>query len=102
MVGLSYTALADLENDRSKTGKKLHLIAAKLRLNAHYLETDKGEPEAEYAQEAPPEPQAWPFEGISPEQLEHLNPIERKYAEVRLQEALSEIEAERRRARKAG
>lgn len=102
MVGMSYSGLADLENDRSKAGKKLHLIAAKLRLNAHYLETDKGEPEAEFAQELPQEPAKWPFESVQQSRLEKLNKIELSYAENKLQEALAEIEAERRRAKKAG
>lgn len=100
--GMSPTALSDLELDRTKKGTNLHIIAARLRLNAHYLETGKGEPEAEFAQDAPPEPFQWPFEGIPRTKLERLNRIERAYAETRLQEALLEIEAERRRAKKTG
>lgn len=101
LIGMSYSGLADLENDRSKAGTKLHMIAAKLRLNAHYLEHDKGEPESEYAQEPPPEPQPWPFASVPKSHIDRLNPIERKYAEVRLQEALAEIDAQRRQSRKA-
>ena len=102
LVGMSYSGLADLENDLTKASKRLHLIAAKLKLNPHYIETDKGEPEAEFAQEAPPEAQPWPFEDISRSRLDKLNMIERKYAETRLQEALAEIEAERRKSKKTG
>lgn len=99
---MSVTALSDLELDRTKKGSSLHLIAAQLRLNAYYLETGKGEPESEYAQEAPAEPPAWPFAGVTRTQIEKLNPIERKYAEVALQQALSDIETERRKAKKTG
>ena len=101
-VGISQGTLSDLENDRQAGSGKLHLMAAKLGLNAHYLEFGKGEPEAEYAQEAPPEAPEWPFEGIQPGRLAKLNMIERKYAEMKLQEALAEIEAERRKAKKIG
>lgn len=99
---MSVTALSDLELDRTKKGSSLHLIAAQLRLNAYYLETGKGEPESEYAQEAPAEPPAWPFAGVTRTQIDKLNPIERKYAEVALQQALSDIETERRKAKKTG
>lgn len=99
---MSITALSDLELDRTKKGTSLHLIAAKLRLNPHYLQSNKGEPEAEFAQDAPPDADAWPFEDVPKSRLERLNRIERKYAETRLQEALAEIEAERRRAKKQG
>jgi transcriptional regulator with XRE-family HTH domain len=102
LIGMSYSGLADLENDRSQESKKLHLIAAKLRLNPYYLETDKGEPEAEFAQEPPTEPQDWPFPAVAQSKLSKLNNIERSYAETKLLEALAEIEAERRKAKKAG
>lgn len=102
LVGMSYSGLADLENDRSQESKKLHLIAAKLKLNAYYLETDKGEPEMEFAQEPPAEPHEWPFESIPPSKLAKLNTIERSYMETRMHEALAVIEAERRKARKPG
>lgn len=98
---MKYSTLADLENDRSDTSKRLHIIAARLRLNPYYLETGKGEPESEYAQEPPPEAAPWPFPAVPRVKLDKLNAIERKYAESRLQEALAEIEAERRKAKKA-
>lgn len=97
------TTLADLENDRQGGSRKLHLLAAELGLNAHYLESGKGEPESEYAQEAPQEA-AWPFTDISQMDIDRLdmNMIERKYAESKLLEALAEIKAERRKSKKAG
>lgn len=101
-VGIAQSTLSDLENDRQSGSGKLHLIAAKLGLNAHYLELGKGEPEAEFAQEAPPEAPEWPFEDVSPSRLSKLNMIERKYAEMKLQEALADIESERRKSKKTG
>lgn len=100
--GMGVTTLSDLELDRTTKGTYLHLIAAKLRLNAHYLETGKGEPESEYAQEAPAEPFRWPFESVPLNKLEKLNPIERSYLETKLLGAMQEIEAERRKAKKSG
>ena len=100
-VGMSYSMLADLENDRAKGATKLHLIAAHLRLNPYYLETDKGEPEAEFAQEAPAPAQEWPFPEIPRGKLDQLSGIERKYLGMKLQEILDEIESERRKTRRA-
>lgn len=102
LVGMSYSGLADLENDRSQESKRLHLIAAKLKLNPYYLETDKGEPEAEFTQEPPATLPEWPFQSVPLDKLNKLNRIERSYAETKLLEALAEIEAERRRAKKTG
>lgn len=102
MIGMSYSGLADLENDRSQDSKKLHLIVAKLRLNAFYVETDKGEPEAEFAQEPPAMPPEWPFESVPLDKLNKLNTIERSFAETKLLEALAVIDAERRKAKKSG
>lgn len=101
LCGMSPTALSDLELDRTRKGSYLHVIAANLRLNPHYLQRGKGEPEAEFVQEAPAEP-TWPFVAIPRTKLEKLNAIERSYAESKLSEALAEIEAERRKSRKAG
>lgn len=101
-VGMAETTLSDLENERQHGSRKLHLIAAELRLNPHYLETGKGEPEAEFQQEPPKESTPWPFESIAPQKLERLNRIERAYLEQRLQEALGDIETERRKSKKAG
>lgn len=98
---MAVTTLADLENGYQDGSRKLHLIAAALHLNPHYLETGKGEPESEYAQEAPPE-SSWPFENVPRSKLEKLNLIERRYLEDRLLDALSDIEAERRKSKRTG
>lgn len=100
LCGMSTTALSDLELDRTEKGSFLHVIAANLRLNPHYLQTGKGEPEAEHAQEPPAQEAAWPLPGVPRHRVEKLNPIERSYAESALLTALAEIEAERRKAKK--
>lgn len=97
---MSTTALSDLELDRTKKGGSLHLIAAHLRLNPHYLQTGKGEPEAEFVQEPPVQEAAWPLPSVPRHRIDKLNPIERSYAEAALLTALAEIEAERRKAKK--
>jgi transcriptional regulator with XRE-family HTH domain len=101
-VGLSYSGLADLENDRQQGSGQLHLIAAALRLNPHYVETDKGEPEADIPQEAPEDSPTWPFETIPRPRLNRLNRIEQKYVEMKLKEILDEIEAEHRKSKRSG
>ena len=98
--GMSVTALSDLELDRTGKGSFLHVIAANLRLNPHYLQTGKGEPEAEFVQEPPAQESAWPLPGVPRHRVDKLNPIERSYAESALLNALAEIEAERRKAKK--
>lgn len=95
-VGYSYSGLSDLELGESTASEKLHLIAAELGLNPHYLETGDGEPEAGFPQEPPPPADDWPFPAISKSRFRRLNRIERSYAETKLLEALAEIEAERR------
>lgn len=92
----SYSGLADLENGESQASEKLHLIAAALQLNAHYLETGEGEPETGYAQDPPPPPNEWPFPAVPLSKLKKLNKIERGYLETELLKALADIEAERR------
>ncbi len=99
-VGMSKSALSDLENGRTQTGTQLHLIAAKLGLNPHYLESDTGEPEASSPQLPPPNEGSWPFKGISAANIAGLNHIEKSYAEQKLAEALAEIEQARRQAAK--
>lgn len=95
-VGYSVSALSDLENDRSKKSEKLHLIAAKLKLNPHYLEDGHGEPESEFPQEPPPDKEEWPFPAVPPVKIKRYNKIERAYLETQLVRAVNDIEAERR------
>lgn len=95
-VKYSYSGLADLENDASTASEKLHLIAAALGLNPHYLETGDGEPEASHPQEPPPPPDEWPFPAVPRARLKKMNKIERSYLETKLLEAIADIEAERR------
>lgn len=95
-VGYSSSGLSDLELGRSNASEKLHLIAAELGLNPHYLETGNGEPEAAFPQEPPPPPNEWPFPAVPLSKLKRLNRVERSFAETSLLEALAVIEAERR------
>lgn len=100
--GMGVTTLSDLELDRTVKGSFLHVIAANLGLNPHYLETGKGEPESGQPQEFPAEPTPWPFPAIPRSKLEKLNRIERSYAETKLREALADIEAERKHTKDTG
>lgn len=95
-VKYSYSGLADLENDESDTSEKLHLIAAELGLNPHYVDTGDGEPEAEHPQAPPPPPDEWPFPSVPRSRLKKLNKIERGYLETEILKVLADIEAERR------
>lgn len=96
--GMGVSTLTDLELGRTERGSYLHMIAAKLRLNAHYIETGKGEPESEYSQE-PPADESWPLPGVPRSEIAGLNAVERKYAEIALLEALETIRKERRKAK---
>ena len=101
-IGVALSTLSDLENDYRETNRKSHLLAAALGLNPHYLDTDEGEPEAGAPQELPQEALSWPLPDVPHARLLKLNKFELKYAESKLIEALDEIEAERRKAKKAG
>lgn len=92
----SVSGLSDLELGESNASEKLHLIAATLGLNPHYVQTGDGEPESSFPQEPPPASDEWPFPAVPRTRLKKLTKIERSYAETRLLEALAEIESERR------
>jgi len=100
MCGMAPSTLTDLELNRTQKGKSLHLIAARLRLHANYLETGKGEPEIDFVQ-GPSEDGDWPLPAVQKQRLDDLNMIERAYAENKLLEALADIDAERRKSKKA-
>jgi len=59
-VGLRPSTIYDLERGDSKSTKKLHVIAAVLRVNVHYLEYGKGVPEDMTAPDQPIQ-SGWPF-----------------------------------------
>lgn len=99
-VGIAPSTLSDLENDRQDGSGKLHLIAAKLQLNAYYLETGKGEPEAEFSQEPPSGESQWPLPAVPRHKLDRLNLIERSYMESAVLVALEDIEKARKPQRK--
>lgn len=61
-VGLRPSTIYDLERGDSKSTKKLHVIAAVLRVNVHYLEYGKGVPEDMAAPQHHAQPaDGWPF-----------------------------------------
>ena len=97
-VGIPYSTLADLENDRAKSTKKLRQIAEELRLRLDYLETDEGEPEVT----ASPAASEWPLPGVPRERLERLTRIERELLAFKLRDILDDIEADRPATRKTG
>lgn len=97
-VKMSQGALSDFENGHSKGTENLHLICARLRLNAHYVEFGKGEPEAAYPQEPPNDPDPIPLSNAVIRQLSRLTPVELHYAESKLLTALQEIEKSRKRS----
>lgn len=95
-IGMSQGALSDFENGHSEATEFLHLICARLRLNPHYVDNGKGEPESSFPQEPPKEDEQWPFSAVSIGRISKLNPIELHYAESRLLLAIQEIEKSRR------
>ena len=95
-MGMKQGTLSDFENGHSNATEYLHLICAGLRLNPHYVQSGRGEPEASFPQEPPREPEAWPLSGVILKRLAKLNPIELHYAESSLLAALQEIEKSRK------
>jgi transcriptional regulator with XRE-family HTH domain len=95
-TGYSSSGLSDLELGRSGGSERLHLIAAALKLNPHYLEDGRGEPEVGYPQDPPPEPEEWPFPAVSRAKIKKYTKIQRSYLETQLIQAMNEVEAERR------
>jgi transcriptional regulator with XRE-family HTH domain len=97
-VGIPYSTLADLENERANSTKKLRKIADELNLRLEYLETDEGEPELS----ASPTASEWPLPGIPRERLEKLTRTERELLAFKLRDILNDIEADRPATRKTG
>jgi transcriptional regulator with XRE-family HTH domain len=97
-VGIPYSTLADLENDRAASTKKLRKIADELSLRLEYLETDEGEPEVTAA----PGASEWPLPGIPRERLEKLTRTERELLAFKLRDILNDIESDRPATRKTG
>ncbi len=103
LCGIPQGTLPDLENNRTAVGKNLHTIAAKLRVDANYLQTGEGAPQSETGHEPPPvQAQVdWPLPAVQRQQLEKLNRIELAYVENAMLLALQQVE-EARRQRKKG
>lgn len=97
-VGLAYSTLSDLEDQRSDSTRALYKFAQALRLSLNYLESDEGDPEAD----APPPLDNWPLPGIPRSRLDGLDRTETRAIEAALKEVLAEIEQDRRKKRKTG
>jgi transcriptional regulator with XRE-family HTH domain len=97
-VGIPYSTLADLENDRAKSTKNIRRIAEELNLRLEYLETDEGEPEVTTS----PAATEWPLPGIPRERLEKLTRTERELLAFKLRDILNDIESDRPATRKSG
>lgn len=94
---MPYTTLADLENDKTKSSKKLRQIAAELKLRIEYLETDEGEPEVTQAASS-----ALPLSQGTRERLNRLTRTELELVDFKLRDILADIEADRQSNKKTG
>lgn len=95
-VGYSPSGLSDLENDRSEQSERSHVMAAKLGLNPHYMDTGEGEPEANFPQDPPPPAEEPLFPSIPRSKFKRYNRIELSYIETAVIKAMNDIETERR------
>lgn len=104
-VGISQSNLSGLENQKQHGSAAINRLAEALGVDAHYLETDEGDPEPRGPGQrltTPPSgelPSWWPFENVGKAQLTKLSKIELHYAESRLLEALQEITSSRKSKR---
>lgn len=92
---LASSTLYDLERGSSKTTTKLHLIAAALRVNVHYLETGKGSAEDLTVREtALHYTVGWPFTFPS-HRFEALSPGQKRSIEAVVEELVTKFEGGR-------
>lgn len=91
-----YSTLAEIENNEQKTTTKITQIAGALRLNPHYLATDKGNPEDLTATPADGERLDWPIP-IDRSEFQDLDEIELELVGLKLQKIIDEIRAKRTR-----
>lgn len=98
---ISQSTLSGLENEEQVSSTKLNRLAEALQVNAHYLETDEGDPEPigqlRTSTQAGQLPPWWPFKSIGKADLAGLNEVERSYAETQLAQALAMISSLRRK-----
>lgn len=103
LAKIPYSTLAELENNEQRSTTKITQIAAALRINAHYLATDKGDPEDLTALPASEYTADWPFP-FPRSDLQEFDEIELELAGLKFQKILDEIRSKRahKRAKKAG
>jgi transcriptional regulator with XRE-family HTH domain len=95
-VGLRPSTIYDLERGDSKSTKKLHVIAAVLRVNVHYLETNKGPPEDMTAPEHHAQQDGWPFK-FDRGRFDNLPPKDRRAIEAAVLAFVEQLENSRSR-----
>lgn len=99
-VGQKYSTISDLELGITKQSKKTDVLARVLRLNAHYLRTDEGDPEVGAAPIS--DGVSWPFDAVRHAEIQDLSKIERGYLETEMQKVLNDIIKERRQQKRRG
>ena len=92
---MPYSTLAEIESNEQKSSTKITQIAAALRVNPHYLNTDKGDPED---LTATPIEQDWPFP-FDRAELQDLDDIELELAGMKLQKIIEEIRSKRSKSK---
>lgn len=98
-AGMAYSTLAGLEDGDQHTTTRITQLAAVLRVNPHYLSSDKGDPE-DLSAPAPVESSAdWPF-SFDRSQIDDLDPNELALADLRIQKLLEEIRGNRVRPKR--
>lgn len=90
---LAPTTLYDLERGDSDSTTKLHLIAAALQINVHWLETGRGEPESDVASTSG-EGDGWPFK-FDRSRYDDLEPQQRAIIESAVLAMVDQMEAPR-------
>jgi len=100
-TGLAPTTLYDFERARQSTTTKLHLFAVALRLNVHYLQTGKGNPEDIHAQPVlDPDSFTWPFETFDRASILRLPDYQREAIEAAVSGMLQLFSTPKRAAAK--
>jgi len=100
-VGLKPSTLYDFERARQGTTTKLHLFAAALKLNVHYLQTGKGNPEDIHAQPVlDPDSFTWPFESFDRSSILRLPDYQREAIEAAVRGMLQQFSAPKRSSTK--
>gem|GEM_PF-6328077 len=96
-TGIPYPTLAGIENGDQKGSTRLHVIAAKLAVNVHYLESGKGEPEDLTWHPEVSVPQEWHFLEELKEKISDYNDIERDVVHLHVLKAIQKVENGRRK-----